>query len=242
MKVFYDELAPWWPLISPVSDYEEEATEILAVIERHAPTARTALELGSGGGNMAFYLKRRLALTLTDLSAAMLETSRSINPELEHVCGDMRSLELPKHFDLVFAHDAIDYMVTQADLEAAFRTAHRHLHPGGLALFIPDHVRERYEPGTESGGIDGDGGAAIRYLEWTVDVPEDAVSGRTHYAFLVRSPSGHVTHSHEVHEFGLFLGATWVRLLEHVGFEVVVEEEVTHDDRTPRLIFIARKL
>lgn len=28
----YDELAPWWPLISSPADYEEEATQYLAMI------------------------------------------------------------------------------------------------------------------------------------------------------------------------------------------------------------------
>jgi SAM-dependent methyltransferase len=242
MKVFYEELAPWWPLISPATDYEEEATETLEVIARHAPGARTALELGSGGGNMAFYLKRCLTLTLTDLSAAMLDSSRRLNPELEHVCGDMRTLALDRRFDLVFAHDAIDYMRTESDLAAVFRTAHRHLVPGGVALFLPDHVRERFEPGTESGGADGDDGRSVRFLEWTPAVADDATAAATHYAFVVRDAAGDVRHLHERHEFGLFPEATWVRLLGDAGFAVDALDEQTSEDRTPRLLFIGRKI
>src|SRR5690606_35805351 len=104
--------------------------EIQHVIDARVPSARTLLELGSGGGHVAFYLKRRLALTLSDLNKAILASSARINPECEHVVGDMRTLALDRSFDVVLAHDAIDYMTTEPDLEAALATVHRHLAPG----------------------------------------------------------------------------------------------------------------
>ena len=55
MPKMYDELASWWPLLSPPADYEEEATfyarELAHACER---PLRTVLELGSGGGSNAF--------------------------------------------------------------------------------------------------------------------------------------------------------------------------------------------
>ena len=67
------------------------------------------LELGCGGGSLAFHFKAQLQLTLTDRSAAMLEVSRAMNPECEHVLGDMRTLNLGREFDRVFLHDAVMY-------------------------------------------------------------------------------------------------------------------------------------
>lgn len=241
MKIFYDSLAPLWPLISPLEDYEVEASEIQHVIDARVPSARTLLELGSGGGHVAFYLKRRLALTLSDLNKAMLASSARINPECEHVVGDMRTLALDRSFDVVLAHDAIDYMTTEPDLEAALATAHRHLAPGGIAIVIPDHVKERYAPGTECGGTDGADGRAVRYLEWSYPVDDAATTCTTLYNFVVREADGTVQSFHEEHVYGLFPQATWVRLLERCGFAVEVVEEQTDDDRTPRLIFVGRK-
>lgn len=148
MSTFYGTLAPLWPLVSPVEEYAGEAGEILRVLSQHAPDARTLLELGCGGGHVAFYSKRRFDCTLTDLSAPMLACSRQLNPECAHVEGDMRSLALARTFDVVLVHDAIDYMTSEDDLRAAFETAWRHLGPGGLACFIPDHVAEAYAPDT----------------------------------------------------------------------------------------------
>lgn len=241
MKLFYEELAPWWPLLSPVSDYEEEASELSRVIEARLPDARTVLELGSGGGNNAFHLRRRFSMTLSDLSGAMLDVSVELNPDCEHVRGDMRTLDLGRLFDVVLAHDAVDYMTTEPDLEAALATAYRHLRPGGLAVFLPDQVKERYAPSTECGGTDGADGRALRYLEWSVEVAPGDTTGTTHYSFLVRDVDGSVRSLHEEHGFGLFPQATWVRLFERCGFAVEVVEENTDDERVPRLIFLGRK-
>jgi hypothetical protein len=58
----YDELASWWPLLSPAADYEEEAAFYQREIERaSAGPLNTMLEIGSGGGHNASHLKRRFA-------------------------------------------------------------------------------------------------------------------------------------------------------------------------------------
>jgi len=226
---FYGELARWWPQISPPEEYVEEAAEI----ERLLGDVRTVLELGSGGGHNAVHLKRRYALTLTDISAPMLEVSRRLNPELEHIQGDMRTLRLDRTFDAVFAHDAISYMVTEDDLAAAFATARAHLRPGGRAVFVPDELAETYEPGSEHGGT-GD----ARYLEWSYDPDPADTWTVTEYAFLIRDGDG-VRAVHETHRTGLFPRATWLALLEQAGFEARVELERTAEDRRPRELFVA---
>ena len=99
----YDELARWWPLFSPPSHYVEEVADILpTLLGSAAPEPKTMLELGCGGGSVAHHLKHHLELTLTDRSAAMLQVSRALNPECEHVLGDMRTMRLGRTFDVVF--------------------------------------------------------------------------------------------------------------------------------------------
>jgi len=165
----YDELAEWWPLFSAPEDYAEEAALFARLlIDSSNPAPRTVLELGSGGGNNAFHLKRSFEMTLVDTSAQMLAISRALNPECAHREGDMRTIDLGRTFDAVFIHDAIMYMTSAADLEAAIRNAHRHCRAGGVALLVPDYVRETFVARTEHGGHDGDDGRSLRYLEWTV--------------------------------------------------------------------------
>ena len=129
----YGELAPWFHLLTSPDqeDYGEEAALVLGLLREQVDgPIETLLELGSGGGNMASHLKRDLRLTLTDLSPRMLEESRRINPEAEHLVGDMRTLRLGRTFDAVMIHDAISYLLTKEDLRAAFETAFVHLRPG----------------------------------------------------------------------------------------------------------------
>ena len=137
----YRDLAPWFHLLTAPEDYADEAAAALALLRAKVDgPLGTLLELGSGGGNMASHLKREVRLTLTDLSGDMLDVSRTINPDCEHIVGDMRTLRLGRTFDAVLAHDAIVYMTTEADLRAAMTTAFEHLRPGGAALFEPDYV------------------------------------------------------------------------------------------------------
>src|SRR5262245_37325508 len=113
----YTDLASWWPLLSPPEEYRGEAEAALGLLRDalgHVPA--TLLELGSGGGNNALHLKRHAAMTLVDLSPDMLATSRALNPGVEHVEGDMRTVRLNRTFDAVFIHDAIMYMITEDDL------------------------------------------------------------------------------------------------------------------------------
>ncbi|NJM35656.1 MAG: methyltransferase domain-containing protein [Rhodomicrobium sp.] len=114
MMRLYRELARWYPLITRPEDYAEEAAHIAALIETLCEgPARTLLELGAGAGANASHLKARLRCTLTDISAEMLALSRALNPDCEHIEGDMRTLRLDRTFDVVLIHDAIDYMVTE---------------------------------------------------------------------------------------------------------------------------------
>lgn len=156
----YRDLADWYPLLTPVSDYAEEAAFYRRLFEAHCQRPpRTLLDLGSGGGHNAAHLKAAFACSLVDLEPAMLALSRRINLECEHIQGDMRSVRLGRVFDCVLVHDAVSYMTSRGDLTSAIATAFAHTAPGGVAMFQADFVSETFEPGTETGGSDGNGRA-----------------------------------------------------------------------------------
>lgn len=214
----YHDLAPWWPLISPPEDFEEEAARHAQLLKRHkGRKVRTVLELGSGGGNNAVHLKARFQMTLVDLSSGMLRVSRSINPDCEHIRGDMRSLRLGRQFDAVFAHDAIMYMTSERDLLRALTTAFLHCRPGGTALFAPDHVRETFAPATRHGGHD-QGSRSARYIEWTWDPDPSDTWYVSDFGYLLRDARGRIKCEPDRHILGLFGKSDWLRLLETVGF------------------------
>jgi SAM-dependent methyltransferase len=161
----------------------------------------------------------------------MLALSQAINPECEHVLGDMRTLRLEREFDAVFIHDAISYMTTEDDLRQAMQTAYRHCRPGGVALFAPDHVRENFQPSTDHGGHDG-GERAQRYLEWTHAPLRSTGHARAadlnpasyvvDYAYLLYETGQPVKCVYDQHQCGLFSRADWLRLLAEDGFRASV--------------------
>ncbi|MGH3134635.1 MAG: class I SAM-dependent methyltransferase [Gaiellaceae bacterium] len=239
MRIYAD-LAPWFHLLTHPSDYEEEAGFVARVIDATADgPAETLLELGSGGGNNASHLKRRFRCTLTDLSEDMLELSRSLNPECEHVQGDMRTLRLGSTFDAVLVHDAVMYMTTEDDLRAAIATAAAHLRPGGAAVVIPDTTRERFVPATSHGGHDGEDGRSLRYLEWVTDPDPDDSTYDVDFVVVLREPGKALRVEHDRHTDGLFPESTWHRLIEEAGLELV-DPGVQDPHAGEHAVFVAR--
>ncbi len=238
---FYDDLASWWPLISPPEEYAEEAAFVASVLRSATIPVREVLELGSGGGHNAVHLKSDFALTLVDLSDGMLDVSRGLNPECEHRQGDMRSVRLGRAFDAVFVHDAVDYMVGEDDLAQAVTTAFVHCRPGGVAVFVPDETRETFVQSADHGGNDGADRRGVRYLEWSWDPDPADTWTLTEYVFLLRPVDGPVEVAHETHRLGLFGRDDWLRLLVAAGFVALAVTEETTEDRTPRELFVGHR-
>jgi trans-aconitate methyltransferase len=231
----YHELAGWWHLLSDPADYFEEAAFFVKLLlEACSPPPRTILELGSGGGNNASHMKAQFVMTLSDVSPDMIKVSQSLNPECNHVVGDMRTLRLNQTFDAVFAHDALMYMVTESDLRAALKTAFVHCRPGGVALFVPDYVRETFRAETKHGGHDGPS-RSLRYLEWTHEASERLSTFVTDFVILMRGEDGSIEVARDTHKMGLFPRALWCELLEEVGFS----QRVDRSDAYGREVFIA---
>jgi SAM-dependent methyltransferase len=232
----YSDLAPWWPLLSAPADYAEEAESFLSMLELPPDRRPTLLELGSGGGNLASHLKAHLTPTLSDVSQAMLDVSRRLNPELEHLHGDMRSVRLGRVFDAVLIHDAIMYCTSRDDLAAAIATASVHCRPGGIVIIAPDCVRESFEPETSCGGEDGPDGQALRYLEWSFDPDPADDTAEVVYTIVLREADGSMRTVLDRHLEGIFPEQVFHDLFKAAG----LESRVVHD-KWERHVFVGRK-
>ncbi len=232
----YSELAELWPIFSSPEEYREEAAHFDRVLtESCNPPPRTLLELGSGGGNNASHLKAHFEMTLVDLSPQMLAVSRALNPECEHLDGDIRTVRLGRTFDAVFVHDAVCHMITDEDLSAVITTAFEHCRPGGVALFVPDEMRETFVPSTDHGGNDT-AQVSVRYVQWTTDPDPSDTTILVDFGILLRDEQGDVRVVHERHTHGLFARSVWLRLLRKVGFKPTVVR-----DKHVRDLFLARR-
>jgi len=108
------------------------------LLERFAKTVRDAgpvCDLGCGPGHVARFLKEHgVTVCGMDLSPAMVEQARKLNPGMEIRVGDMRALDVP---DESWAGIAAFYAIVNLppdEVRQALREMWRVLRPGGRLL------------------------------------------------------------------------------------------------------------
>src|SRR5258707_15337146 len=87
----YQELAEWWPLISPPEDYAEEATYLAGALSSAAVPVREVLDLGSGGGDRAAHPKEGVTIKPLGPSPEIVAGSRRAQPRRPHPPGGRRA-------------------------------------------------------------------------------------------------------------------------------------------------------
>jgi ubiquinone/menaquinone biosynthesis C-methylase UbiE len=237
----YTDLASLWPLVSDPADYAEEARHWREALRaKLGPGRHAILELGVGGGNNLSHLRDEFDATAVDLSDAMLEHSRRLNPGVTHVVGDMRTVRLGRRFRAVLIHDAIDYLVSEDDIRATFATAFEHLEPGGLFVCAPDWFRETLR--TPSVTLHGPRGTdpQVTFLEYVHDPDPRDTTIETVFVFVVRR-GGKVEVIEDRHTQGLFPMETWMRLLGEAGFRPDRWPYPVHEDGHPGWLLLGRR-
>lgn len=218
----YSDLSHLMRIISPPGDYAEEAAHWRTVLrEKLGPGRHCLLELGVGGGHNLSHLTADFDAVAVDLSQDMLAECGRLNPGVELHCGDMRSVRLGRKFAAVLIHDAISYMLTEADLSAAFRTAAAHLERGGVFITCPDRFAEDFqEPETEL-YTNTLGNTTVTYMEYVHDPDPDDTALEILFFYLIKE-RGRLRIEHDRHSVGIFPRRTWLRLLGEAGFAAEV--------------------
>jgi len=139
MPKVFNAYARYYDLLYKDKDYAAEASYIDGLIREYRPGAKTILNLGCGTGRHdACFEKMGYSVCGVDLSNAMLVEAhkRAIPGKLEFLKGDLRAVYLKKKFDAVLSlFHAMSYQTQDDDILAAFRTAEKHLVPGGIFIF-----------------------------------------------------------------------------------------------------------
>lgn len=136
--------ARYYDLLYHDKDYGAEVNFILSLIRRHAPTAKSILELGCGTGLHACLMAEEgFAVHGIDLSVGMLEEAGrrkaglpvALQYRLNFEAADVRTYRHPGVFDIVVSlFHVFSYQTSNADLSSAFNTAAAHLRPGGILV------------------------------------------------------------------------------------------------------------
>lgn len=141
MSVF-KEYANYYDVLYKEKNYQEEAEYTHRLINRFHKKASSLLELGCGTGKLALYLgDTGYSVVGVDISQEMLALANSrlmdsgfYNVEFLH--GDLRTLKLPRKFDVIISlFHVFSYQTTNGDFAAALTTAKEHLNPDGILIF-----------------------------------------------------------------------------------------------------------
>nr|WP_242987723.1 class I SAM-dependent methyltransferase [Anaerobacterium chartisolvens] len=174
--------------------------------------------MGSGAGYNAYYLKKYFQIDLVDISQQMLNISKKLNPDLNHYCGDMRSIKISKKYDAIFIHDAIVHITNLNDLKKVLRTISSHLKPNGCILIVPDYFKETFRSSSIQGGYD-DFMQGLRYLQWTIDSnPRDSVV-ECYTTYMLRDALGNIKVENDFYQIAVFSIDKWKELLSKEGFK-----------------------
>ncbi|AFY34232.1 class I SAM-dependent methyltransferase [Calothrix sp. PCC 7507] len=238
--------ARYYNLLYRDKDYAGEVQFVDGLLQNHAPTTKSILELGCGTGNHALLLARAgYEVHGVDLSAEMLQQASdrlSILPtdtasRLGFSVGDIRTIHLNQQFDAVISlFHVISYQTTNEDLEAAFATVKAHLKPGGVFIFDcwygPAVLSDR--PNIRVKRLEDEEIQITRIAE-PVIYPNDNLVDVNYQIFIKDKNSGAVSDFHETHmmrylfkpEIDLFFAKFKIKLLgygelvtnRHPGFD-----------------------
>ncbi|HEV2856991.1 MAG TPA: class I SAM-dependent methyltransferase [Solirubrobacterales bacterium] len=154
-RITYDAFAPIYNEFNHLNDYEMWLGEVLLPeLEKHGLKRGRALDVGCGTGR-AFQplLRRGWEVRACDLSPGMLERAREEGGEQVQLdVVDMRELPTYGEFELVLSlNDAVNYLLSEDDLERALARMCANLVADGLLLFDVNS-KGTYDSGSWSGG------------------------------------------------------------------------------------------
>jgi len=130
----YDIFAQFYDAVQ--GDRAEHASYVRSLIRKHAPRARSVLELACGTGSVLKQLWTHYEVTGLDLSEQMLEVAADKLPGIPLFRADMTSFDLGERFDVVLCvYDSINHLLRFDEWNAVFARAHAHLKEEGLFVF-----------------------------------------------------------------------------------------------------------
>lgn len=136
----YEQLAPVYDRFTDSYDHDGWVGRLESLARSHGLRGRKALDVACGTGkSFTPLLHRGYDVWACDLSPAMVARARRAAegvPATRIVVADMRQLPRLGAFDLVTClDDAVNYLLDDGDLLAAFTSVARLLAPGGVYLF-----------------------------------------------------------------------------------------------------------
>jgi len=189
----YEAMAPVYDAFT--GHYESEAwiADLVKLLDHHGLTGRRLLDVGCGTGTSFLpMLAQGWEVTGCDISPAMLTRAREKAGEAPQLAvADMLALPEFGQFDLVWAlDDAINYLLSSAELEKALVGMRANLAPTGLLLFDVNELQAYRTFFAETTVVEREG----RRLIWRGLASADAAPGSICESEMEVAPGEVLTH------------------------------------------------
>jgi SAM-dependent methyltransferase len=246
----YEELAFAYDALTADYCHERWLAELERLAIAHGLAGRRLLDVACGTGKSFLPLLRRgYAVTACDISPAMARQAKAKAPTARIFVADMRELGRVGAFDLVTClDDALNYLLGEAEVQAALAGLRANLAPAGLALWDVNTLR-MYRTAFASDWIDERDGLFIAWkgrgrtelsdgeiAEATVDVFAPGAEGWS------RSRSFHRQRHWSVGEMRRAAASAGLRILAVRGQRrgAVLDGEVDENVHT-KVVFVAAR-
>jgi SAM-dependent methyltransferase len=216
----YTQSAQFYDAIYHFKDYTAACKQLATLLQAHAPTAKTLLDVACGTGKHLEYLRKYYQVEGLDLSSEMLEIARRRCSEVPFHQGNMVDFSLGYTFDIITClFSSIGYVKTLENLRQTVANMADHLAPGGIVVVEPWFSPDNYWTGNITANFVDEPELKIAWM-YTSEV-EGRVSV-SDINYLVGTPQG-VRHFEERHEMGLFTHEEYLEAFRTASLEVRYE-------------------
>lgn len=143
-EVAYEAIAPVYDDFTAHHDYGLWFGQLMPKVEAHGLRGDRLLDVACGTGKSFLpMIEKGWKVTACDISERMVaRAGTKVGSEVELSVQDMRRLPVLGSFDLVFClDDAINYLLSQGELEAALTHIAANMEPHALLLFDVNTLR-----------------------------------------------------------------------------------------------------
>jgi len=234
----YNDLAWLWPLWGSVEEYREESELAVKLIRQYAEIkVRSLLDITCGGGKNMFNLKKHLEVYGLDISNAMLDNARNLNPDCTFYQADMRNFDLKRQFDSIYLNDGIAYITSVPDLRRTFQCAFIHLRTGGVMICYAEFLKENFVQNKTDSTVSKTDKMEITFVENNYDPDPSDDTFETTMIFLIRD-KGELRIEHDRHVCGIFTMDAWRDSLIKTGFKVAEYSESASVFESPLFVCV----
>jgi SAM-dependent methyltransferase len=250
-EVAYEAIAPVYDDFTAHHNYRLWVATLLELGAKHGLRGNTVLDVACGTGKSFLpMIEEGWQVTACDLSPSMAELARAkAGPGVRIEVADMRELPVYGSFDLVCClDDAMNYVHSQAEVEATLRGLAANLAPEGILIFDSNSLivyngffSEHVEVETNGRRMIWEGRAGGRMEEGEIAEATFEVEPLTPGTGPTIEPEVHRQRHHPEAELRAALDATGLELLEVYGhhFDGVPHLPMNEEEHT-KAVWVAR--